>query len=569
MALGIVSGIVGIILAIAVGVTHGGAGWVLLTWLLCTIGGIVGFLIGKFLRDWVGEYSFFTSGGFLGLVLGKFNALYGPMIIGFIIGQVVPLWFVGTRIEKHNKETRETALTDSDGISKSAKKYVLPLIQQDEKNYSELYGGLGERKEETKNGKIYVQWELLRGVKNLNELNSRIVPEFLALAKDSNNGSEITTLLNVDLKSFIPMRKYASFKYEDYDKSVEEYEKTVYNEIVDYIEKGRKRHYTPYNPDVAAWYKYFDYNQERSGSLTLQEKADYTHWYFDNGKQGTESDYENYKNKYSAYRNIFYGIIVEEPEMIEYLESHDGLFPGQENKVTEDDIEYFDRATDEKDYDIDFRDMKGKLDGVNLYTKYLKSAIDSYNTDFNAFVTDNWQDYPDTMKLHLEFEKQSDITDFSEYLKQKKLDYSNTHEQYYDVERPNYLYKNVEELVYNQQQQRSINQPIFNESVEAFEKDNALTKYFQKAKDSMLNDYYNSDEYKDRLSLYKQLVNIENAKLFIRSVYYIQTDVQNKLEAMRLSNRPEEILQIEVNTTDGWQKKEITIHLTDDGTITF
>lgn len=69
------------------------------------------------------------------------------------------------------------------------------------------------------------------------------------------------------------------------------------------------------------------------------------------------------------------------------------------------------------------------------------------------------------------------------------------------------------------------------------------------------------------MSLYKQLVNIENAKLFIRSVYYIQTDVQNKLEAIRLSNRPEEILQIEVNTTNGWQKKEIPIELTEDGNI--
>lgn len=495
MVLGIVSGIVAIFIAIAMGITHGGAGWVLLTWVLCTIGGIIGFLIGKFLRDWVGEYSFFTDGGFLGLVLGKFNALYGPMIAGFIIGQIIPLWFVGTRIEKHNKETQKTALTDSDGISKSAKKYVLPLIKQDEQNYRELYGGLGDRKEKTKNGKIYVQWELLRGVKNLNELNSRIVPEFLALAKDSNNGSEIAALLNVDLKSFIPMKEYASFKYEDYDKSVEEYEKTVYNEIVDYIEKGRERRYTPYNPDVAAWYKYFDYNYERSGRLILQEKADYTHWYFDNGKQGTESDYENYKNKYSAY-SAYRGIIVEEPEMIEYLESHDGLFPGQENKVTEDDIEYFDRAIDEKDYNINFRDMNGKPDRVNLYTKYLKSAIDSYNTDFNAFVTGNWQDYPDTMKLHLEFEKQSNIADFSEYIRQKKLDYSNTHEQYYDVERPNYLYKDVKELTYNPQFQRSIDQPIFNESVEAFEKDNALTKYFQNAKDAMLNDYYNSDELK-------------------------------------------------------------------------
>lgn len=567
MALGIVSGIAGIILAIAVGVTHGGAGWVLLTWLLCTIGGIVGFLIGKFLRDWVGEYSFFTSGGFLGLVLGKFNALYGPMIAGFIIGQVVPLWFVGTRIEKHNKETQETALTDSDGISKSAKKYVLPLIQADEKNYSELYGGLGERKEETKNGKIYVQWELLRGVKNLNELNSRIVPEFLALAKDSNNGSEIAALVNVDLKSFIPMRTYASFKYEDYDKSVEEYEKTVYHEIIDYIEKGRESHYTPYNPDVAAWYKYFDYNKERSGKLALQEKADYTHWYFDNGKQGTESDYENYKNKYSAYSSIFYGIIVEKPEIIEYLESHDGLFPGQENKVTEDDIEYFDRATDEKDYDIDFR-----APGDSPYKKYLKSAIDSYNEDFNAFVTEHWQEYPDIMKLHLEFEKQSDITDFSEYIKQK-LDLYNkeVRDSYNSFNYYWHLYRDIKELVYNSQfrEYRIVGGSIFKESVEAFEKDNALTNYFLKAKDSMLNDYYNSDEYKDRLSLYKQLVNIENAKLFIRSEYYIQTDVQNKLEAMRSSNRPEEILQIEVNTTDGWQKKEITIYLTDDGNITF
>lgn len=118
MVLGIVSGIVAIFMAIAMGITHGGAGWVLLTWLLCTIGGIVGFLIGKFLRDWVGEYSFFTSGGFLGLVLGKFNALYGPMIAGFLIGQFIPLWFVGTRIEKHNKNVaaKETVTDVKDSL---------------------------------------------------------------------------------------------------------------------------------------------------------------------------------------------------------------------------------------------------------------------------------------------------------------------------------------------------------------------------------------------------------------------------------------------------------------------
>lgn len=93
MVVSIVSGIVGLALAIIMGIFNG-AGFGFLTFILCSICGILGFYIGKFLKNWLGEYSIFTSGSFMDLVFEKFNALYGPMISGFMFGQLIPLLII-------------------------------------------------------------------------------------------------------------------------------------------------------------------------------------------------------------------------------------------------------------------------------------------------------------------------------------------------------------------------------------------------------------------------------------------------------------------------------------------
>ena len=47
-------------------------------------------------------------------------------------------------------------------------------------------------------------------------------------------------------------------------------------------------------------YKYFYVSGTTYGEMNLTARADYDHWYFDHNKQGTETDYKAFGEKYAT-----------------------------------------------------------------------------------------------------------------------------------------------------------------------------------------------------------------------------------------------------------------------------
>ena len=135
MIVAIISAVLSFIPAIIVG-KHVTVGLGFLCYFISLIAGIVGFYIGKFLNEFVGDRFIISNGGFLDLVIEKFNALYGPQIAGFLLGLILPIVLcINIQNNKGNKIS-EKAMSDNTGISKTAKEYVMPLISEDEEVFS-------------------------------------------------------------------------------------------------------------------------------------------------------------------------------------------------------------------------------------------------------------------------------------------------------------------------------------------------------------------------------------------------------------------------------------------------
>ena len=83
--------------AIVVGtnVVFGTFGAGVLCYFLSLVASIVGFYIGKFLNAFVGDRIIATKDGFLGLVFAKFFAMYGPQLVGFFVGLILPTSLFG------------------------------------------------------------------------------------------------------------------------------------------------------------------------------------------------------------------------------------------------------------------------------------------------------------------------------------------------------------------------------------------------------------------------------------------------------------------------------------------
>lgn len=99
MIVAIISAVLSFIPAIIVG-KHVTVGLGFLCYFISLIAGIVGFYIGKFLNEFVGDRFIVSNGGFLDLVIEKFNALYGPQIAGFLLGLILPVAIISNGVTK-------------------------------------------------------------------------------------------------------------------------------------------------------------------------------------------------------------------------------------------------------------------------------------------------------------------------------------------------------------------------------------------------------------------------------------------------------------------------------------
>ena len=558
MIVAIVSAVLSFIPAIIVG-KNLAVGWGILCYFISIIAGVAGFYIGKFLNEFVGDRFIITNGGFLSLVTEKFDALYGPQITGLFIGLFVPVIILFGIHDSKGKKISEKAMSDRAGISKIAKQYVMPLINEDEEQFSG-FGKIVNRVEKTENKVIYVNWELENG-NYISTISNDIVSDLIPKTND------IVKILDVDTKSFIPMEEYRRFKYENFDEEVNEYlEKEVYEDIIRYIKYGNRRSsiysdFEPYNAEIANWCKYFGYKQQavkKGTEWVLYEKADYTHWYFDNGKTGTEEDYNAFKNKY--FLSSWDKMRIVDAEIDKFRKEHHGLYPGADSKITLDDIKGFDNEIKELNDSGKywFREKYGT-------TPFVLNVVKEYDADFLSFVTEKWNEYPDTMKLHLEYEKNNSGS-FSDYLSNKLQNY-NLYENPYRND-ADYLLINCKELKESAiKGQLREGEFSFIESAEDFRKLHKLSDYSTPQREKLLEAYYSSDEYKDRLKLFKQLVRFDNAKI-IANAEYTLNGASDKVVAGRQYIRYPVVLQIEIASAEGWQKKDIPIEVK-DGNIVF
>ena len=164
------------------------------------------------------------------------------------------------------------------------------------------------------------------------------------------------------------------------------------------------------------------------------------------------------------------------------------------------------------------------------------------------------------MKLHLNAEKIF-TGDFKDYILSKVKKYN----EYKDDNR-NYLIINCYEIEKNEYNEY-IGDPLFVESADAFRKIHDLSDYSEPQKALLLKAYYASDEYKDRLNLFKQLVRFDNAKI-TANVEYKLYGRSDTVEAYRNNTNTPIVLQYEIATIEGWKTKDIPLVIK-DGKISF
>lgn len=105
------------------------------------------------------------------------------------------------------------------------------------------------------------------------------------------------------------------------------------------------------------------------------------------------------------------------------------------------------------------------------------------------------------------------------------------------------------------------------ESADAFRKIHDLSDYSEPQKALLLKAYYASDEYKDRLNLFKQFVRFDNAKI-TANVEYKLYGRSDTVEAYRNNTNTPIVLQYEIATIEGWKTKDIPLVIK-DGKISF
>ena len=193
-------------------------------------------------------------------------------------------------------------------------------------------------------------------------------------------------------------KEHYSFSYSDYDESYKNYERSIeyIKAIRDFVVTG-ERVRDSYGGNLADWLdwnKYFfdGYRDDDDIMWYEREGADYDHWYFDHGKQGSEEDYKTFGLKYQA---------VGTPTQYEITKEK----WGEVSPVGASDLA--------RGYNIlkaaKLNPETGAIVDSNGYniTGCPKDLWEDYLSKFKQFFIAHWADYPDTFKLHREFEEEA------------------------------------------------------------------------------------------------------------------------------------------------------------------
>lgn len=196
---------------------------------------------------------------------------------------------------------------------------------------------------------------------------------------------------------------YYYFSYPGYDEAYKNY--SASNEyiktVLDFIVTGKRMRdsYGTNLDDWLDWNKYFYVSGTTYGEMNLTARADYDHWYFDHNKQGTETDYKAFGEKYATV-----GILTQYTEKKLKLEKLVELYVGNVYDSTKL-LDYYSEIKNNKPSTTRVRKYNDPFH-LPPYEPYDELQQD-YDYKFKQYVIEHWGDYPDTFKLHREFDEKS------------------------------------------------------------------------------------------------------------------------------------------------------------------
>lgn len=399
----------------------------LLTYILCVLGSHYGWEWGKKIHDYAPVTAIFGKSQ-SDLAWKKFLALHGSKITGFFVGLFLP-WMIFdfafndeedlSRGKLKNQQAGEISKT-TDKILKNQYKAVENDIQQ----YGDFTFKTGVQSAET-NGGVYVvlryepkSKEYAKSFKNqfipnilkkkfLKPLEEGIGNDYFDITdsfyslpdeKDKSwqqlnyNDKKMPaealrkTILSLGIEPvyYLPLRIFSFNDFFELYKTYNDTHTGFEKDVLAFIFSGYREldSYGDNLEDYLQWRRYVSSVGEDGKTVYLNDGADYEHWYFEHNK-ASEDEYKTWLRKY---------IGVGKPTEYDITRKKLNTFTDYNGST----ISYPEVI---KNYGLanNLDELEEEADGVPL----LKVQ---YYKKFVQFVNDHWDDYPDGMKKHREYE---------------------------------------------------------------------------------------------------------------------------------------------------------------------
>lgn len=354
-------------------------------------------------------------------------------------------------------------------------------------------------------------------------------------------------------------KKFYNFNYEGYDEAYKNYtaSKEYIMAVGDFILTGKRKRdsYGGNLADWLDWNKYFYINDNGGYSEKhLTERSDYDHWYFDHNKQGTEADYEAFGKKYAAI-----GIPTEyeqaKEEWYKFLESKFNFARSGTSYEENNDIHYYNELKNNKPdthsvgwYHDKPKSVSYEYSGDELvetvaygYDELYKNEIqENYDKKFKQFLIAHWADYPDSFKLHREFENEAkENSSHEETVIVNDYEYDAWGNVIGDNQRTERRTVDVDvdtsgEAFYDWVwQKRYERYKSLNEIIDAFAKENGaemLAAYDAKVEETFRR-FYNV-HIKERTKIFNSFIDLSKCKVYIDYKCLVAADNRNTLSAI-------------------------------------
>lgn len=440
----------------------------LLTYILCVLGSHYGWELGKKIHDYAPVTAIFGKSQ-SDLAWKKFLALHGSKITGFFLGLVLPWMIFDFAFNDKDDLSRGKLKNQQAGeISKTTDKILknqYKAVENDILQYGDFTFKTGVQSAET-NGGVYVvlRYEpkskeyaktfhnqfmpnilkkpfmqpLENGIigrdcdfsgvslYNLSEKNklwgqetynqkwaqSSVMGYYSEYKKTPAELLRKTILsLGIEPVYYLPLDIFSFNDFFELYKTYNDSHTGFEDDIFSFIFSGYRRldSYGDNLEDYLQWRRYVSSVGEDGVTVYLHDGADYEHWYFEHNK-ASEDEYKTWLGKY---------IGVGKPTEYDIARKKLNTFVYENcgtNATAKDAEHYVPNPEYIKNYGLanNLDELEEEADGVPLLRV-------QYYKKFVQFVNDHWDDYPDGMKKHREYEnlesyKKEDCGSFVGYI---------------------------------------------------------------------------------------------------------------------------------------------------------